>query len=217
MTIRDRAIDSERSRLSATTLIVVLLLIAFIGYRVWPLYSLADLARAVQARNVSAAMSHVDVPAVRRSIITQIIDTHLKQKIRSPLQRGIVVGVATAVVDPVFADLVSPDALTDFLHGGWPTAIPDRPASIPSGTSVVNSANLGSAWRTYMNADFGIRDLKIDVPASLPTDRRFGLEFRLINWRWRLVSIQLPEELRVRLAELVTKRRAGAKSGRQQN
>jgi hypothetical protein len=146
---------------------------------------------------------------LRQSIITQVIGENLKQNIRNPAQRQIVASIAAATVDPTLADLVSPEALTDFLGSGWPSALPDRPAGIPAGISVVNSANLGFAWRTYMNADFGIRRLETEVPEFLPHNRRFGLEFRLINWRWRLVRIKLPEDVRLHLAELVASRRRG--------
>jgi hypothetical protein len=204
MTTSDHVLGVERPRLNKTLVVVSLLILAFVAYRAWPLYSLANLAQAVETRNVPVVISHIDVPAVRQSIIFQVLDDHLKQRVRNPIQRSIVAGVAGAVVDPLVADIVSPEALVDFLNGGWPSALPDR----PSGISVVNRGNLGSAWRTYMNANFGIRRLEIEVPESLPQNRRFGLEFRLISWSWKLVSIKLPDEQRKHLAELVAKRRA---------
>ncbi len=43
------------------------------------------------------------------------------------------------------------------------------------------------------------------MPPSLPRERRFVLEFRLIQWRWQLTGVRMPEHLTVRLAEELNK------------
>ena len=211
MTDHDDPPEPEKSRASVTAIVITLLILAWIGYRAWPLYTLTSLARAIEDKDVARVMTHVDVPKVRHSIIVQLLDTHLKTRVPNAVLRGLVADVAGAVVDPAVADLVTPEAMTDFLRVGWPTnAIPDRPTGVPSDISVVTSGDLGSAWRTYLRANFGISRLEIELPEALPPDRRFSLEFRLTGWRWRLVNIRFPEYLRVELAGVIANRSRGS-------
>jgi hypothetical protein len=79
--------------------------------------------------------------------------------------------------------------------------LPDR----PPGTSGLTRANIGNAWQIFAAADYGLRRFSLELPPSLPRDRRITLEFRLIQWRWQLAALHMPEHLRVRLAEALIK------------
>jgi hypothetical protein len=183
-----------------TIVVVVLIAMAWLGYVAWPIFTLGTLARAVEAGDIATTMHHVDLPAVRRSITDQVVDTYLKLtgKTASPLLRGAVTSAAGSIADPIVGRIVAPGALADFLRDGWPTAVlPDR----PPGTAGLSSASLGNAWEVFATAEYGIRRFEIELPPSSPRERRFLLEFRLIQWRWQLAGVQMPEHLRVRLAE----------------
>jgi hypothetical protein len=41
----------------------------------------------------------------------------------------------------------------------------------------------------------------VTAPAALPPQQRFGLTFRLLRWRWRLVGVTLPENIQSLLAD----------------
>jgi Protein of unknown function (DUF2939) len=182
-----------------TIVAVTLLALAWLAYVAWPIQALGALARAIEAGDTATAMSHVDLPAVRQSITDQVVDTYLKLtgKSASPLLRGALTG-AGSLADPIVGKIAAPDAFADFLRSGWPNAVlPDR----PPGTAGLSTASLGSAWHIFAAAEYGIRRFEIELPPSLPRERRVGLEFRLINWRWQLAGVRLPEHLRVRLAE----------------
>jgi len=132
------------------------------------------------------------------------VDTYLKLtgKSASPLLRGAVSGVAGSIADPIVGKMVDPAALAAFLREGWPhTMLPDP----PPGTGGLSASNLGNAWQVFADAEYGLRRFTLELPPSLPRDRRIALEFRLINWRWRLASVYLPNHLRVRLAEALIK------------
>jgi len=45
----------------------------------------------------------------------------------------------------------------------------------------------------------------VNVPATAPAARAFGLGFRLANWRWRLTNVRLPEHICVLLADEIIK------------
>ena len=187
-----------------TVIVIALFVLAFVGYLAWPVYTIGQLARAVEARDIPKAMSYIDVPAVRLSLTRQVMETYLKLtgKVASPLLRGIVVEAAGTIADPIIADLITPEALTDLLRTGWPSGvIPER----PPGTNGLTAANLGSAWQIYSEARYGIRRFELELPPSAAPDRRFGVEFRLIAWRWRLAGVRLPEHLRVQLAQMLIK------------
>jgi hypothetical protein len=191
-----------RKTIAASTLLVL----AWLGYVAWPIYTLGTLARAIETGDTAAAMRHVNLTAVRRSITDQVVDTYLKLtgKTVSPLLRGAVAGAADSIAEPIVGRIVAPDALAEFLREGWPVAVlPER----PPGMSGLSGANLGNAWQVFAAAEYGIGEFEIELAPSLPRDRRVVLEFRIIQWRWQLVGVRMPEPLRVRLAELLIKLR----------
>jgi len=190
-----------------TVVVVVLLGLAVVGFLVWPIYTLAAMARAVEARDAATALHYVNLPRVRRSLSEQVLDTYLKLTgtVSSPLLRGAVAQTAGPVVDPILADMLSPAAMMDLLRTGAPaTAVNGTP---PAGVGGLTTANLGSAWQIYSNAQYGIRRFEIALPPSQPRERRIELEFRVIAWRWQLADVRLPQHLRVQLAEILIKAR----------
>jgi hypothetical protein len=183
--------------------VFVILFGAWLGYVAWPITTLASLARAVEAGDIATAIRHVDVAAVRQSLTDQVVDAYLKLtgKSLSPLLRGAVTG-AGSFADPIVGRIAAPEGIVEFLRDGWPrTVLPERPV----GVSGLSSAALGNAWQVFAAGDYGIRRFEIAVPPSLPRERRFVLEFRLIQWRWQLTGIRMPEHLTIRLAEELNK------------
>jgi hypothetical protein len=183
--------------------IVILLLVAWLGYVAWPITTLATLARAVEAGDITTAMRHVDLRAVRQSITDQVVDDYLKLtgKTVSPLLRGAFTGVGS-FADPLVGRIAAPQGIIEFLRDGWPTTVlPERPA----GVAGLSTAALGNAWQVFAAAEYGIRRFEIEVPPSLPRERRFVLEFRLLQWRWQLTGVRMPGHLRTRLAEELDK------------
>jgi hypothetical protein len=52
----------------------------------------------------------------------------------------------------------------------------------------------------FVQSEQGLRHFDIGVPIDSPPARRLKLQFRLTHWVWKLSGIELPQELRVRLA-----------------
>jgi hypothetical protein len=46
---------------------------------------------------------------------------------------------------------------------------------------------------------------EVAAPAALPPQQRFQLTFRLLQWRWRLVAVTLPENIQNLLADELIK------------
>lgn len=192
-----------------TVFAVTLIGLVVLGYLAWPVYSVGRLVRAIEARDVTTAMTYIDVPAVRRSVAEQVMETYLKISGKgpaSPLLQGVVAGTTASLADSILAGMFDPETLAEFLRTGWPTGVLNSP---PPGVSGLTSANLGSAWQIYSTAKYRLRRFEISVPPSSPAERRFGLEFRLIQWRWYLVNVRLPQDLRLRLAQALAKAQPG--------
>jgi hypothetical protein len=69
----------------------------------------------------------------------------------------------------------------------------------------LTSPSLGRLWQVFLQSEQGVRRFDIGVPLDAPPARRLKLQFRLTHWVWKLSGIELPEELRVRLARELIK------------
>jgi len=179
--------------------------VLFVLYLVSPYLVLNRLSSAIEAKNAAALNELVDFPSVRRSLSEQIIAAYLK--VTGKTERlgrfgsGIAVGYGSSVLDPLMAKLATPEALLSLLGRGAPGG------SSQTGAVPVSAAALSSAWQLWSNSEYFGRRFSISLPPQAPSAERFKLEFRVIQWKWRLAAIELPAELRIRLAEELAKTR----------
>jgi signal transduction histidine kinase len=195
-----------------TAALLAALWIAFVA---WPFFALYELATAIQNRDGATVARRINVPAVRHSLTEQIAATYLRITGREArlgvLTRGVAAAAASSFADPIVAKLLSTDALLELLHSGWPKQVlSEEPATMsgaPGHGSIVQgltSVSFGNLWRVFVQSEQGLRRFDIGIPIDAPPTRRLKLQFRLTHWVWKLAGIELPEELRVRLArELV--------------
>ena len=186
-----------------TIVTVAVLGLVWLGYVAWPLYDLYVLARAFETRDVAAVTRRVYFDSVRRSLADQILAAYLRRSgvQLSPLVQGIA-GTGLAMVDPVLGKVMSPEALSEFLSIGWPvTVVPE----VPAGTVGISRKTLGNAWQVFAASEYGIGRFNVSLPQALPPRQRFGLRFRLLQWRWQLTSIILPEDIQNLLADELIK------------
>jgi len=188
-------------RKTIATLVVLSLIL--IGYTAWPLYDLFVLVRAFETRDVSTVTRHVYFDRVRISLTDQIVAAYLRRTgIQiSPLARSMA-GAALSIADPVVKKLISPEALSELLAVGWPVAVVPDP---PPGTIGITRSTMGTIWQVFANSEYGLGRFEVAAPAALPPQQRFGLTFRLLQWRWRLVAVTLPENIQNLLADEVIK------------
>jgi hypothetical protein len=186
------------------TLTIAILALVWIGYMTWPIYDLLILIRAVETRDVGTVTRRVYFDQVRISLTNQIIDAYTRRTgvQISPFARSFA-SAGLAIADPVVQKLISPEALSELLTVGWPvTAVPDAP---PPGTVGITTNTIGTFGQIFGNAEYGFGRFEVAEPAVLPAHQRFRLEFRLLQWRWRLVSIILPENIQNLLADELAK------------
>jgi hypothetical protein len=81
----------------------------------------------------------------------------------------------------------------------------EEPSTASKGTVGISSETIGNAWRVYAAAEYGLGRFNVVVPQSVARPQRFGLEFKLLQWRWRLTAITLPEAILNLLADELIK------------
>jgi hypothetical protein len=188
-------------RKTIATLVVLSLIL--IGYAAWPLYDLLVLVRAIETRDVGTVTQHVYFDQVRISLTDQVVAAYVRRTgIQiSPLARSMA-AAALSIADPVVKKLISPEALSELLAVGWPVAVVPDP---PPGTIGITRSTMGTIWQVFANSEYGLGRFEVAAPAALPPQQRFGLTFRLLQWRWRLVAVTLPENIQNLLADELIK------------
>jgi hypothetical protein len=182
---------------------VVVLSAILIGYTAWPLYDLFVLVRAIETRDVDTVVRHVYFDQVRISLTNQIVAAYVRRTGMqiSPLARSMA-GAALGIADPIVNKLISPEALSELLAIGWPVPVLPDP---PPGTVGITRSTIGTIWQIFGNSEYGLGRFEVAAPAVLPPQQRFRLTFRLLQWRWRLVAVILPENIQNLLADELIK------------
>ncbi len=181
----------------------VVLSAILIGYTAWPLYDLFVLVRAIETRDVDTVVRHVYFDQVRISLTNQIVAAYVRRTGMqiSPLARSMA-GAALGIADPIVNKLISPEALSELLAIGWPVPVLPDP---PPGTVGITRSTIGTIWQIFGNSEYGLGRFEVAAPAVLPPQQRFRLTFRLLQWRWRLVAVTLPENIQNLLADELIK------------
>src|SRR5262245_59739808 len=136
------------------------------------------------------------------SLTNQVVDAYVRRTGMQigPLRRNI---AAAAIANPVVEKLISREALSQLLTVGWPvTVVRDGP---PSGTIGITTNTIGNIWQIFGNSEYGFRRFEVAGPAVLPPQQRFRLEFRLLQWHWRLLGVILPANIQNLLADELVK------------
>jgi hypothetical protein len=182
---------------------VLVLGLVWLGYVAWPLYDLFVLVRAIEVRDVGTVTRFVYFDALRMSLTNQVVAAYVRRAgIQiSPLVQTMA-AAAFGFADPVVKKLISPEALSEFLSAGWPvTVVPDR----PPGTLGITRDTIGTFWQIFGNSEYGLGRFEVSAPPAVPSPQRFRLTFRLLQWRWRLVGVTLPENIQNLLADELIK------------
>jgi len=179
--------------------VAFLLLVA--AYTAWPFYGLHRLASAVEARDVTALQQLVDFRALRLSLARQLSATYLTMSGKGAQFGAAAAGIGSAIADALIGELLTPEALADLLGKG--SAGPFAP---PSDIAPLAGSALDNVWKTWLNSDCGVGNFSVRLPPDRPSTQQFQLYLRLSDWRWKLAGVQVPEELRLRLAQEWLKR-----------
>jgi Protein of unknown function (DUF2939) len=182
---------------------VVILGLVWVGYTAWPIDDLLVLVRAMETRDVETVTRYVYFDAVRMSLTNQVVAAYVRRtKINiSPLAQSMAAR-ALGIADPIVKKLISPEALSELLGVGWPVTLVSDP---PPDTVGITQSTIGTIWQVFENSEYGLDPFEVTAPSVLPQQQRFRLTFRLLQWRWRLVAITLPENIQNLLGDELAK------------
>ena len=192
--------------------IAVFLSILLTAYFASPLVALQRIATAVETRDAVAVTERIDFPALRRSLTKQIVASYLKLTGKK-LPLGVIgKGFAFSVADPIVARLMTVTALLDLLQKGDA----GNNVKVQIDKAPFTSASWKSIWRLWLNSHQWGRDFYVHLPPEGLQNEQFRVHLRLSQWRWKLVGLDLPEQLKERLAReviVLTRERFSAPNG----
>ena len=188
-----------RRTLFSLALFVALL----IAYWASPFISLHRLAASIEARDVAAMSEQVDFVRIRRALIEQIVTAYLRLTGRERLGVLMASALGASVVDPLVDQILNPASILELLRGGS-IATDLGGVSFDEGEPPI--AALNSIWRAWLHADYWWDRVSIELPFDAARSEQFRFQMNLINWRWKLTRIELPEKLSTRFAQEVAKK-----------
>src|SRR5262245_27355813 len=164
--------------------LMIILAVLLAGYTVWPVYDLYRIASAVETRNPADLKKLVDIPSLRASLTKQILDAHRKQadKLVALSERS-----ERPAVGFGLAKILHPERLLDVLAAPF------------------TANSFGSGWQIWLNSDYSGRTFYVTVPVDGPSDQRFRIRLRLVNWDWKLLALDLPESAKAHLVKELAK------------
>jgi hypothetical protein len=184
----------------------VALLLVWAWYMASPYVALWDLGRAIEQRNVARLSDRVNVHAVRVSLARQVAAEEVggARGTLSPADRQAAAAALAALADPVMQRLLTPGGILDLLRASADPETEGQPhrRRVKLSSRSLTDLIAVSRWRGFRNVYFAL-------PPEESPERRFRLQFRLARMKWRLISVDLPEAVRQRLAgELLRRVRA---------
>jgi len=171
-------------------------------YLASPLIALHSIASAVESKDAVALTERIDFTALRRSLTNQLVDEYLKLTGKNLPLHAIGKRVVVSVADPVVASLMTVRALLDLLG----KADAGQKAKLPLERAPFASAfSSKSLWRLWRNSDYRGGSFYVYLPPQKSRAEQFRAHLRIIRWRWRIVGLDLPEDLKEHLARELAK------------
>jgi len=196
-------------------IILVLAVLVGLGYAAWPFYGLYALGNAVHTADAGDAMKRIDLPAVRRSILHQVLDegtkgTELEERLGS-VGRQFAASAAAAALDERAAEVFTPEILRDLIASGrLPEALQAEGGQLPE-TGAAQGGLSGAGAGLPQNPlrflqGFSYRSpvkFKVVVGEEDAPENWTGLEMRLSGTLWRLTGIELPQSVMSQIVPVV--------------
>jgi hypothetical protein len=181
--------------------VVLALGILLSTYLASPLIVLHEMASAVENKDAEALTERIDFPALKRSFTKQIAQEYLKLTGKKLPLNALARRVVVSVADPVVARLMTVRAILDLLgkgKAGDNTSVPAERAPFASGS-------LRNLWQVWLDSDYLGTDFYVFLPPEKSREEQFRVHLRLEGWRWQMVGLDLPDDLKEHLARELIK------------
>jgi hypothetical protein len=170
-------------------------------YLASPLIALHNIARAVEIKDAIALTERIDFPSLRRSLTKQVVQQYLKLTGKKLPLHAIGKRVVVSMADPVVARLMTVRALLDLLGKGDAGV----KAKMPVERAPFTSASFNSLWQIWLSSEYSGRSFYVYLPPKKTRSEQFIVHLHLRGWRWRIVGVDLPDDLKEQLARELVK------------
>ena len=170
-------------------------------YLASPLIALHSIARAVETKDAIALTERIDFPSLRRSLTKQVVQEYLKLTGKKLPLHAIGKRVVVSMADPVVARLMTVRALLDLLGKGDAGV----KAKMPVERAPFTSASFNSLWQIWLSSEYSGRSFYVYLPPKRTRSEQFIVHLHLRGWRWRIVGVDLPDDLKEQLARELVK------------
>ena len=191
--------------------IVLVILVAV--YWSWALIGTAQLASIASQGDAQAVGQRIDLPALRRSLSSQIAYAYLEQnpqfqKMLS-LEQQFLGSVSGGAANELLREILTPENIAALLNNG---RIGLPLAGHPDAGTIWRMPPLGEAFRTgplqaLMNSHFdGLLSFVVGMDSA---EGRYRVHMHLSGITWRLSGLDVPEEVSARLARAIADKVGG--------
>jgi len=195
-----------------TLRIAAILAVLLLAYAIWPVAGFFRIASAIEARDAPALAKLADFRALRKNLTKQVVAAYMeltgKEQKLGLLGKTFAVGVGTSYAEPIVAQLLNEQTLIDILTKG---KAGDGSIKVPAEFAPFSANAMKSGWQTWWASEYGLGDYYVYLPPDKPLDERFTVKLSLTDFQWKLAGIDLPEPMRLKLAQELMKRREAAK------
>jgi hypothetical protein len=192
-----------------TLRIAAILAVLLLAYAIWPVVGFFRIASAIEARDAPALAKLVDFRALRKNLTKQVVAAYLeltgKDQKLGLLGKTFAVGVGTSYAEPIIAQLLNEQTLIDLLTKGKGG---DGSIKVPAEFAPFSANAMKSGWQTWWASEYGLGDYYVYLPPDKPLDKQFKVKLSLTDLQWKLAGIDLPEPMRLELAQELVKQRA---------
>lgn len=187
--------------------IAIVLVPLLAAYTVWPLIGFYKIASAIESRNAAALAEQVDFPSLRRSVAHQVIAEYLKltgkDKKLGRFGTDIATGVGASLAESLVAQYLNPETLLDLLTKGRA----EDGAKVSTKIAPFTTSAWRNAWSVWWNSEYRGTDFYLLMPPEKSKDEQFRVRLSLRGWQWKVTGIDLPDALRMRLAQELLKQK----------
>ena len=201
MPASERSSDAHQRKIRWGLLAAGALCVLLVIYLASPLIVLHSIQSAVETKDAVTLTERIDFPALRRSLTKQIVEEYLKLTGKKLPLHAMGKRLVVSVADPVVARLMTIRALLDLLG----KADAGEKAKLPIERAPFTSTSFDSLWRVWLNCDYRGRSFYVYLPPKKSRAEQFRAQLRLIGWNWRIVGLDLPEDLKEHLAKELVK------------
>jgi len=195
-----------------TLRIAAILAVLLLAYAIWPVAGFFRIASAIEARDAPALAKLVDFRALRKNLTKQVVAAYMeltgKEQKLGLLGKTFAVGVGTSYAEPIVAQLLNEQTLIDLLTKG---KAGDGSIKVPAEFAPFSANAMKSGWQTWWASEYGLGDYYVYLPPDKPRDNQFKVKLSLTDMQWKLAGIDLPEPMRLELAQQLVKQRSAEK------